>query len=58
MVYYWFFLDLRTTNPYVNSHSINCVLAAIKGRREMRYVTVGATPGHTNISATAIYAER
>jgi integrase len=32
--------------------------AATKVRREMGYETAGATLGHTNMSATAIYAER
>jgi len=29
-----------------------------KVRKEMGYETAGATLGHTNMSATAIYAER
>jgi len=31
---------------------------ATKVRKEMGYETAGATLGHTNMSATAIYAER
>ena len=32
--------------------------AATKVRKEMGYECAGATLGHTNMSATAIYAER
>ncbi len=39
--------------PYQLRHT-----AATKVRREMGYETAGATLGHTNMSATAIYAER
>jgi integrase len=39
--------------PYQMRHT-----AATKVRREMGYETAGATLGHTNMSATAIYAER
>jgi integrase len=39
--------------PYQLRHT-----AATKVRKEMGYETAGATLGHTNMSATAIYAER
>ncbi len=39
--------------PYQMRHT-----AATKVRREIGYETAGATLGHTNMSATAIYAER
>jgi integrase len=39
--------------PYQMRHT-----AATKVRKEMGYETAGATLGHTNMSATAIYAER
>ena len=39
--------------PYQLRHT-----AATKVRREMGYETAGATLGHTNMSATAVYAER
>jgi integrase len=39
--------------PYQLRHT-----AATKVRKEMGYECAGATLGHTNMSATAIYAER
>ena len=39
--------------PYQLRHT-----AATKVRKEMGYETAGAALGHTNMSATAIYAER
>jgi integrase len=45
--------ELPYWTPYQLRHT-----AATKVRREMGYETAGATLGHTNMSATAIYAER
>jgi integrase len=45
--------QLPKWTPYQLRHT-----AATKVRKEMGYECAGATLGHTNMSATAIYAER
>jgi len=45
--------ELPYWTPYQLRHT-----AATKVRKEMGYECAGATLGHTNMSATAIYAER